>query len=125
MAAAPERPRARPAPGRPPGQPAGAPTRPPLPLPPLQGPLNLITEGYTKHGEVFTVPVFHKRVTFVLGPHASPHFFNATDEKMSQTEVRRRAGGAPAARGGLARRAGGRRGLGLRALHLISAHNLP
>lgn len=52
-----------------------------------KGPLNLMTEGYHKHGEVFTVPVFHKRITFVLGPHASPHFFNATDDKMSQTEV--------------------------------------
>ncbi|GAB4822084.1 hypothetical protein N2152v2_009130 [Parachlorella kessleri] len=52
-----------------------------------KGPLALISEGYEKHGEVFTVPVFHKRVTFVLGPHASPHFFNATDDKMSQTEV--------------------------------------
>lgn len=56
----------------------------------LQGPLKLMTEGYEKHGEVFTVPVAHKRITFVLGPHASPHFFNATDDKMSQTEVWRR-----------------------------------
>lgn len=54
----------------------------------LQGPLQLMTDGYKKYGEVFTIPVFHKKVTFVLGPHASPHFFNATDDKMSQTEVR-------------------------------------
>lgn len=52
-----------------------------------KGPLELITEQYAKHGEVFTVPVLHKSVTFLLGPAASPHFFNATDDKMSQTEV--------------------------------------
>jgi hypothetical protein len=45
-------------------------------------------EGYAKHGEVFTVPVAHKRITFLIGPSVVPHFFNATDDKMSQTEVR-------------------------------------
>lgn len=52
-----------------------------------KGPIELISEGYAKHGEVFTIPVLHKRITFLVGPHASPHFFNATDDKMSQTEV--------------------------------------
>lgn len=46
-----------------------------------------MNEMYAKHGEVFTIPLLHKRMTFLFGPHASPHFFNATDEKMSQTEV--------------------------------------
>ena len=64
-----------------------------LPSPPsLQGPLPLMEEMYKKHGEVFTIPLAHKNMTFVIGPHASPHFFNATDDKMSQTEVRSRAG---------------------------------
>jgi sterol 14-demethylase len=45
-------------------------------------------EGYSKYGEVFTVPVAHKRITFLIGPNVAPHFFNATDDKMSQTEVR-------------------------------------
>ena len=49
--------------------------------------MNLMTEMYAKHGEVFTVPLLHKRMTFIFGPHASPHFFNAVDDKMSQTEV--------------------------------------
>lgn len=53
----------------------------------LQGPWNLMTEMYQKHGEVFTIPLLHKRMTFIFGPHVSPHFFNAPDEKMSQTEV--------------------------------------
>jgi hypothetical protein len=44
-------------------------------------------EGYSTRGEVFTVPVAHKRVTFLIGPDAAPHFFKATDDEMSQTEV--------------------------------------
>lgn len=52
-----------------------------------KGPMNLMTEMYAKHGEVFTVPLLHKRMAFIFGPHASPHFFNAVDDKMSQTEV--------------------------------------
>ena len=52
-----------------------------------KGPWYLMTEMYDKHGEVFTVPLLHKKMTFLFGPHASPHFFNATDDKMSQTEV--------------------------------------
>ncbi|EFN54386.1 hypothetical protein CHLNCDRAFT_56217 [Chlorella variabilis] len=52
-----------------------------------KGPLPLMTEMYAKHGEAFTIPLLHKKMTFLLGPHVSPHFFNATDDKMSQTEV--------------------------------------
>lgn len=44
-------------------------------------------EGYSTLGDVFTVPVAHKRVTFLIGPDASPHFFKATDDELSQTEV--------------------------------------
>ena len=65
---------------------ARAPTLPPRCA--SQGPLPLMTEMYAKHGEVFTVPLLHKRMTFLVGPHSAPHFFNANDEKMSQTEVR-------------------------------------
>ena len=53
-----------------------------------QGPILLLQQGYKRHGEVFTVPVLHKKITFILGPHASPHFYKATDDDMSQTEVR-------------------------------------
>jgi sterol 14-demethylase len=42
---------------------------------------------HANHGEVVTVPLLHKRMTFLFGPHAAPHFFNAPDDKMSQTEV--------------------------------------
>ena len=52
--------------------------------------MNLMAEGYQRHGEVFTVPVLHKNFTFLLGPHASGHFFKANDDEMSQKEVSRR-----------------------------------
>ena len=54
-----------------------------------QGPMKLMAEGYARHGEVFTVPVLHKNITFLLGPRVSAHFFKANDEEMSQKEVRR------------------------------------
>lgn len=52
-----------------------------------RGPWELMTEGYATCGEVFTVPVAHKRMTFLIGPSVSPHFFKAADDEMSQTEV--------------------------------------
>jgi len=52
-----------------------------------KGPWELMNEIYAKHGEVVTVPLLHKRMTFLFGPSVSPHFFNANDDKMSQTEV--------------------------------------
>lgn len=48
----------------------------------------LMREGYSKFGEVFTVPVLHKNITFLIGPHVTPHFFKARDDQLSQTEVR-------------------------------------
>lgn len=38
-------------------------------------------------GEVFTVPVLHWKITFLIGPEVSPHFYKATDDDMSQKEV--------------------------------------
>lgn len=52
-----------------------------------KGPWRLLEECYAAHGDAFTVPVAHKRVTFLIGPDAAPHFFKATDDEMSQTEV--------------------------------------
>lgn len=49
--------------------------------------MRLMETGYATYGECFTVPVAHKRVTFLIGPDVSPHFFKATDDEMSQTEV--------------------------------------
>lgn len=49
--------------------------------------MSIMTEGYNQLGEVFTVPVAHKRITFLVGPEVAPHFFKATDDEMSQDEV--------------------------------------
>lgn len=59
----------------------------------LQGPWKLMQDGHSKFGDAFTVPVAHKRVTFLIGPDVAPHFFKATDDEMSQTEVRLSAAG--------------------------------
>ena len=53
--------------------------------------MKLMNDGYKRHGEVFTVPVLHKKFTFLLGPHVSGHFFKANDDEMSQKEVRQSA----------------------------------
>ena len=52
-----------------------------------QGPMLLMADGYKKCGEVFTVPLLHKNVTFLIGPATAPHFFKSNDDEMSQTEV--------------------------------------
>lgn len=52
-----------------------------------QGPIPLMRQGYAACGEVFTIPLLHKKVTFLLGPHVSHHFFKATDDELSQKEV--------------------------------------
>lgn len=52
-----------------------------------QGPIPLMRQGYEACGEVFTVPLLHKKVTFLLGPHVSEHFFKASDDELSQKEV--------------------------------------
>ena len=53
----------------------------------VKGPLPLIDASYRQMGDVFTVPLFHKRITFLIGPHVSSHFFKASDEALSQKEV--------------------------------------
>lgn len=53
----------------------------------VKGPMSLMRAGYGQLGEVFTVPVFHKRITFLIGPDVAPHFFKASDEDISQKEV--------------------------------------
>lgn len=52
-----------------------------------KGPMTLLKDGFDTCGEAFTVPVLHKNITFLIGPHVSPHFFKANDDQLSQTEV--------------------------------------
>lgn len=53
-----------------------------------QGPMKMMQDGYAKHGEVFTVPLLTRNFTFLLDPCVSGHFFKASDDEMSQYEVR-------------------------------------
>ncbi|KAH7442743.1 hypothetical protein KP509_03G102100 [Ceratopteris richardii] len=53
----------------------------------MNGPINMIREEYPRLGSVFTVHVFNRRITFLLGPEESGHFFKAPESEMSQQEV--------------------------------------
>lgn len=50
------------------------------------GPLDLVWDGYTKKGEVFTVRLLHKRLTFLIGPAACETFFKASDTELDQSD---------------------------------------
>lgn len=49
-------------------------------------PLDLVWDGYTKKGEVFTIRLLHKRLTFLIGPTACETFFKASDLELDQSE---------------------------------------
>jgi len=53
----------------------------------IKGPLPLIEKSYKTYGSVFSLNIFHKRMTFLIGPEVSAHFFKANDLEMSQKEV--------------------------------------
>lgn len=50
-------------------------------------PVAFIDQCYKKFGPVFTVPMLHKNLTFLVGPEASTPFFKLGDDFMSQPEV--------------------------------------
>lgn len=52
-----------------------------------KNPVAFATECKKKYGTVFTVPMMHKNLTFVMGPEASTPFYKLGDEQMSQPEV--------------------------------------
>ncbi|TVU38390.1 hypothetical protein EJB05_11757, partial [Eragrostis curvula] len=81
-------------------QPAGPTTKlPPPPVAPgvpllgvlpallVKGPLELIRDNYTRLGSVFTVRLFNLKVTFLVGPEVSSHFYQGLDSEISQDEV--------------------------------------
>lgn len=53
----------------------------------LKGPIVMLREEYPKLGGVFTLPLLHKRITFLIGPEVSAHFFKASEADLSQQEV--------------------------------------
>ncbi|KAI8526737.1 hypothetical protein RHMOL_Rhmol12G0019200 [Rhododendron molle] len=55
----------------------------------LKGPVAMIREEYPKLGSVFTLNLLNKKITFLIGPEVSAHFFNGFESDMSQQEVYR------------------------------------
>lgn len=53
----------------------------------LKGPVVMLREEYPKLGSVFTLNLFHKNITFFIGPEVSAHFFKAPECDLSQQEV--------------------------------------
>ena len=52
-----------------------------------KNPISFMHLGLKKHGPIFTVPMLHKKLTFLMGPEASAPFFKLSDSYMSQPEV--------------------------------------
>jgi sterol 14-demethylase len=52
-----------------------------------KNPVKFIETGYKNYGNIYTVQMLHKNLTFLLGPEASQPFFALPDDKMSQSEV--------------------------------------
>lgn len=53
----------------------------------LKGPIVMLREEYPKQGSVFTLNLLHKKITFLIGPEVSAHFFKASESDLSQQEV--------------------------------------
>ncbi|KAK1553444.1 hypothetical protein Q3G72_035175 [Acer saccharum] len=53
----------------------------------LKGPIVMLREEYPKLGSVFTVPLVNRKITFLIGPEVSAHFFKAPETDLSQQEV--------------------------------------
>ncbi|KAK1259645.1 Sterol 14-demethylase [Acorus gramineus] len=53
----------------------------------VKGPILMVREEYERLGSVFTVGLANRRVTFLIGPEVSAHFFKAPEAEMSQQEV--------------------------------------
>lgn len=52
-----------------------------------KNPVNFIERCLDKFGPIYTVPMLHKKLTFLLGPEVSRPFFLLGDDSMSQPEV--------------------------------------
>jgi len=50
-------------------------------------PVKMTRRCYDQYGPVFTVPMAHKRLTFLIGPEAQEAFCKANDKALSQNEV--------------------------------------
>ena len=52
-----------------------------------KNPISFMALCLKKHGPIYTVPMLHKKLTFLMGPEASAPFFKLSDNFMSQPEV--------------------------------------
>jgi len=52
-----------------------------------QNPLQLIRNCYRKYGDIFTIKILGKDMTFMVGPEAQAVFFNAQDSELSAREA--------------------------------------
>eukprot|EP00934_Nitzschia_sp_Nitz4_P003321 Nitzschia sp. Nitz4//scaffold169_size48518//7008//8556//NITZ4_007063-RA/size48518-snap-gene-0.57-mRNA-1//-1//CDS//3329538361//3311//frame0 len=52
----------------------------------MKSPNDMMTRCVKDYGQVFTIPLFHKRMTFLIGPQAQSLFFKAGDDVLSQDE---------------------------------------
>ncbi|KAM3365315.1 hypothetical protein ACQJBY_015206 [Aegilops geniculata] len=71
----------------PPPMAPGAPLVGILPALLAKGPLQVIRNAHTEMGSVFTVRLLHRKVTFLVGPDVSSHFYQGLDMEISQDEV--------------------------------------
>eukprot|EP01018_Ginkgo_biloba_P027600 Gb_01225 [translate_table: standard] len=53
----------------------------------MKGPIVMLKEEYPKMGSVFTLKLFTRNITFLIGPEVSTHFFKAPEADLSQQEV--------------------------------------
>ncbi|KAI4373746.1 hypothetical protein MLD38_011831 [Melastoma candidum] len=53
----------------------------------MKGPIVMLREEFPKLGSVFTIGLLNKKVTFLIGPEVSAHFFKAPEADLSQQEV--------------------------------------
>lgn len=52
-----------------------------------KSPVRMTMRCYKEYGPVFTIPIAHKRLTFLIGPEAQEAFCKANDDTLSQNEV--------------------------------------
>jgi sterol 14-demethylase len=71
----------------PPPAATGAPLLGILPALLAKGPLQVIRDAHAEMGSVFTVRLLHRKVTFLVGPDVSSHFYQGLDSEISQDEV--------------------------------------
>nr|XP_020158463.1 obtusifoliol 14-alpha demethylase-like [Aegilops tauschii subsp. strangulata] len=73
----------------PPPMAAGAPLLGILPALLAKGPLQVIHDAHAELGSAFTMGLLHRKVTFLVGPDVSSHFYQGLDSEISQDEVSR------------------------------------